>query len=131
MREILFKAQRADGMGWVEGDLSQDKLTGKAYIHYEYHEAPTYGDPGGCDIVQTHEVIPETVGQSIDFQDDEGVKVFENHKVTVRYRGKLRDGVVIYDDRTNAFVVSINDSELLVPFDALNSVLVIGNIFDK
>jgi hypothetical protein len=122
-REILFKAKIFDGKGWIEGDVYHG-LNDWIYINT---------------VIQTSivsrenkliRVIPLSVCQFIDYEDNEGIKTFEGDKVIIRYAGKTREGVVIYDDRTNAFVVAINDSKVKVSFQIIDSLLVTGNIHD-
>lgn len=60
MREYLFRGKRLDNGEWVEGDLSQDRDLGTAYVQgFDYYcdECGLQREPFGF------EVDPETVGQ--------------------------------------------------------------------
>ncbi len=100
-RIILFKAQRTDGQGWIIGDFSKDQLSGKCYIHYEYNEAPSMSDPGGCNIVQTHEVIEETLCQYCEHDGLKYKKLFHHDKVKATFPlGWYDDNFNIDEDKT-------------------------------
>lgn len=92
MREYLFKGKRLDNGEWIEGDLSQDRDLGKAYIHgYDY-----YTDECGLQREPFEfEVDPETVGQftgGVEFslEGAEKRKIFDGDIVQVLsgYGGK-------------------------------------------
>ena len=74
MREYLFKGKRLDNGEWIEGDLSQDRDLGKAYIHgYDY-----YTDECGLQREPFEfEVDPETVGPFTGATDAVGTKIFD------------------------------------------------------
>lgn len=57
-REILFKAQRANGKGWIEGDLIKGK--GKCHVFYNL---PFELEIDSDFSLGDYEVIPETVCQ--------------------------------------------------------------------
>lgn len=65
MREYLFRGKRLDNGEWVEGDLSQDRDLGTAYVQgFDYYcdECGLQREPFGF------EVDPETVGQFTGFE---------------------------------------------------------------
>jgi hypothetical protein len=67
MRKIKFRGQKSDaGKQWVYGWLIQDEEDGKYYI------AKYYGI-----IHESHEVIPETIGQLLG-EDKNGNDVYED-----------------------------------------------------
>ncbi len=58
MREILFKAKRVDGGGWVEGDL----IHGVGSKHGKMYILPiTHIYPSGCHNLDGWDVDPATV----------------------------------------------------------------------
>lgn len=120
-RVILFRGKSKDTGEWVFGDLYTG-LNNELYINTVVELTAS----SRCNKqIMIHK---ETLGQFINYEDNEGVKTFEGDKVVVKYAGKIREGVILFDDRTNAFVVSIKDSMVLVPFGIVDSLLVIGTI---
>ena len=89
MRTIIFRGERTDGGGWVEGDLSTVNEP-KIYIFPK----------DGYDSPDSYEVKPSTVGQYIGRDDIHGVKVFEGMRVraTDNMPGGVEpfEGVVIF-----------------------------------
>jgi uncharacterized phage protein (TIGR01671 family) len=100
-REILFKARRADGEGWVEGNLlnlSTIGEVGEELSHYKYST-----------------VDPDTVCQYTGLKDKNGVRIFECDSVRSRgYKGDVewRDDIAsfIYYDEDNDEDLSLRDS---------------------
>lgn len=68
MREILFRAKRKDGKGWVEGFLINKNLIRKYYKN-----------SGHLDF----EIYPETIGQFTGLFDKNGDKIFEGDKIKI------------------------------------------------
>lgn len=80
-REILFRAKRVDGKGWVYGYYVY-RPDGKHLIYWKPFD--------GASQNTYHEVIPETVGQFTGLTDKNGTKIFEGD---VDQHG----GIVVYD----------------------------------
>ena len=124
-REILYKAKRVDGEGWVAGYLT-----------------PAYnaGYKGECDrvcihsgIVEVFEVIPETVCQFINKLDKNGKKIFEGDTRHGSYycdNEKIfyKDKMVFEDGRFNWFTCDGFDYSGMPSFCETE---ITGNIHDK
>lgn len=137
-REILFRGKRIDNGEWVEGDLL-NKCSGspKISINGEYNR--------GLFVVDSYEVIPETVGEYIKSLPN-GDKAFSNSRFEIISNVKGEDGGS--GKRTDTAIIRFNDKqtewELKVfhngkykriaragYFLNSNETKVIGTIFDK
>jgi uncharacterized phage protein (TIGR01671 family) len=82
MREILFRAKRTDGKGWVKGCYTFSK---KADRHLIWVQSDNDADWWHTIPV---EVDPATVGQYTGLADKNGVKVFEGDVVARNLRNR-------------------------------------------
>lgn len=118
MREILFKAQRADTREWVEGYLWSKRTIG-------------YTSPCG----NTDEIVidPETVCQYTGLTDKNGKKIFEGDKCIypAEYGGTVY--VIRWDHQDCRFFASDVKHNGIESFGDFFSehCEVIGNIHDK
>lgn len=112
MREIEFRGYRADGNGWVYGDLIQD---------YPHHTTGLSIQQHGVII---HEVDKESVGQYTGVTDIIGVKIFEGDLVKSEWGFS---GEVIFDEGAFSVMTDHGYKQLL-----FNNVLeVIGNKYNN
>jgi hypothetical protein len=132
-RQILFKAQRADGKGWVEGNLVVNEPT-KSYRIFQDFACVTHGNFRNDEMHlcsgELHLVIPETVCQYTGLNDKNGTRIFEGDIDKERR-------VIIWNDKLNLHCLHRkNRDEYLVcyyPFtkrDAID-IEIIGNLHDK
>lgn len=143
MREIEFKAIRKDNGKWVYGDLIHgvNHKAGKMYI------LPILGgvtSMSGCDPLDGHEVIPETVCQWTTLNDKNGKRLYKGD--TFQYRKHdgyfLDDFVGVVKCKNGSFgftVIGETSTGYFAPFskvdelqeDFLNHIEIICNIHDK
>lgn len=118
-RVILFKALRFDGQGWVPGDLIQEQISEKCFIHYEYHSPPTMSDPGGCDIDRLHEVKPETICQYCEHRDIKHKELFQGDVVKATFPlGWYDDNFTFDEDAVRELEITWSGGWFLTdPFD--------------
>lgn len=76
--------------------------------------------------------------QYIGIKDINGKDVCDGDKILVRYgkhynekQGITRGGVIVWDNKNAAFMVSINDSRVLIPFNMVIEFKITGNIHEK
>jgi len=114
VREILFKAKRSDGKGWVEGDLVTDGKESKNNLLWIFPD-----DADEYDFNLLLKVIPETVCQYTGLKDKNGEKIFEWDFINVKIGDYIQENIVVWDsfgwcistvkDASSLWLVSVFD----------------------
>lgn len=124
MREILFKAKRVDGKGWVEGDYFYNFNDSMHIILEVIHDSGSMDEPPS-DYMQENNVIPETVCQFIGIIDKNGKEIFRGDIC----RCNSVDYVVVWETG-KAPELYLNGEHYGFLFRNNKKVDVIGNIHD-
>lgn len=124
MREILFRGKSVNDGRWVFGDLSN---------YGDYRAITT---TRGFSIIDSCEVIPETVGQYTGLKDLHGTKIFAGDIIQSIESGET--GEIQYFPEHTAFLIfvrcSVMDSRCYLDYlgEVKPSILkVIGNVYDN
>ncbi|MCK5017745.1 MAG: hypothetical protein KAS32_11840 [Candidatus Peribacteraceae bacterium] len=123
MREILFKAQRVDGKGWVEGNIITND--GKPFIVNGVIES----SEEYIALKMWCPVIPETVCQYIGLEARNGVPMFEGDYEIDRY-AKGENGRMIVEFVNGGFVFVMSNGQTVAIKSLHGFVTISGNIHD-
>jgi len=146
-RQILFKAQRVDGKGWVEGNLVVNEPT-NSYRIFKDFACVTHGNFRNDEMHlcsgELHLVIPETVCQYVWITDDDKNKIFqsdkcyfetddyfdnENATFSEGYKGEV---TIEFDEHGVFFRTECNETLHISILEYLDYKLkLIGNVHDK
>lgn len=117
--EILFRGKRKDNNEWVYGDLIHD--WDDLFIGGDFL------DETGNPMYMKFEVIPETVGQYTNFNDNKSNKIFDGDIVEEGCNGLILD--VIYDNEIGTYKLKGTENYFIK--DAPIEWEVVGNIWDN
>ena len=118
MREILFRAKRADNGEWETGFFVIERYQTSTARFYITDKMTGYHTP----------IIPETVGQFTGLTDKNGKKIFEEDIIEVSENKNHKQRVLVFFEKGH-FVVNHYAINLLCERNLLSEV--IGNIHDN
>ena len=123
MREIIFRGKSVTDSRWVFGDLSN------------YGDCKTITTVKDFSIIDSCEVIPETVGQYTGLKDKNGKRIFAQDIIETKY-GRICEVIWFSTDTYCGWdLVPIGQYDCNPPdkWDLWNcgNLVVIGNIFDN
>ena len=133
MREILFRAKRADNGEWAEGYVSEHTICGEnTRIETVIEKKPEH-----IYDCETYVVIPETVGQYTGRLAEDEEKIFEGSKcvlTTFTYDGYDYQHEVVVEECGGGFYFVGEKEDFIMEVaeveDTESDVEVIGNIHD-
>jgi len=126
MREIKFRGKSIDTKEWVYGSLVHAYTSSSAYRNIGYHISFITEER----YVETHEIIPKTVGQLIGLNDKAKEEIYESDIIKVKDARKdegFGNYEVLFDWRGAGIMVD----EIHIGLDMLSQVEVIGNMHEN
>lgn len=129
----LFHGKRTDNGEWITGNLIEDGVTGKVYIHAignSVNESDRVGEEGYLRFI-AYEVDPLTVCQCTGLTDKNGKLIWENDIVSViREDGFIEYAIIDYyiSSMMSGFRMKPIEDWMCTSFDEVE---VVGNIFDN
>lgn len=117
-REIKFRGKRIYNGMWMEGDLKTDLVPKGSML-----PCPAISTTKGT--IGTFFVKTDTIGQFTGLHDKNGNDIYEGDII----RNEICKGIVVY--KNGAFVLDLGKSCGCVYLFCLDSLLVVGNIYDN
>lgn len=127
MREILFRAKRADNGKWVYGYyavIGERHVIIKAQSEDYYSVDDSIKKSHGNEVI---EVKPDTVCQYTGLKTECGKKIFENDILNVTYSDPQGE----CHHAENYLLNDLRNTSVIGWLDYANELEVIGNIFDN
>jgi hypothetical protein len=128
MRKIEFRGKRIDTCTWVYGYLREIWAPIGSELMYVIAPSHRYENDGVTDRDET-EVIPETVGQYVGLQIENGVKIFD---ADILKDKSGKHWLVYWDVEALAWFVKGGDTAIpLADLDGCTKIELIGNAIDN
>jgi hypothetical protein len=122
--QILFKAQRVDGKGWVKGTPYYIEKEGVCFI---IKNCQSLNLTSEYSLFLGIEVIPETVSQFTGLTDKNGTRIFENDTCL----DENDDLCFIIRMKCGTYALQDMEIDYVIDSVSFEEIEVIGNVHDK
>lgn len=127
-REIKFRGKSKKDRKWLYGYLGESKFSILDYVYTDkviFDNVLAFNTDNSTYVVTDLSVEEETIGQFTGLYDKNGTDIYEGDIL----RNESCKGIVVY--KNGAFVLDLGKSCGCVYLFCLDSLLVVGNIYDN
>ena len=127
-REIIFRGKSKKTRKWLYGYLGESKFSILDYVYTDkviFDNVLLFNTDNSAYVVKDLSVEEETIGQFTGLCDKNGYEIYEGDII----KNESCIGIVVY--KNGAFVLDLGKSCGCVYLFCLDSLLVIGNIYDN
>ena len=124
MREILFKAQRVDGKGWVKGTPYYIEKEGVCFI---INNCQSLNLTSEYSLFLGIEIIPETVCTFTGLNDKNGKRIFENDT----HLDEENDLFKVVRMECGRYALKMISNNYVCEFIDWDKIQIEGNVHDK